>query len=72
LRVLTRSGQGLLGQSEELNGLMKKVLQQELQERICTQIIDDLYIGGQTQEETASNYIRVRSKLAKQTSRLQP
>ena len=64
LRVMTRSGQGLLGQSEEFNLLLKKVLKEKLQEGICCQIIDDVYIGGQTQEEAAINYIRILHKLA--------
>ena len=32
LRVLARSGQGLLGQSEELDKLLAKVLHQEIKE----------------------------------------
>ena len=57
------SGQGLLGQSEEFN-LLKKVLKEELQEGIYCQIIDDVYVGGQTQGETANNYICILHKLA--------
>ena len=53
----------MLGQSEEFN-LLKKVLKEELQEGIYCQIIDDVYVGGQTQGETANNYICILHKLA--------
>ena len=63
LRVMIRSGQGLLGQSEEFNLLIKKILKEDLQEGKCCQIIDDIYIGGDTQEETSANYIAILQKL---------
>ena len=63
LRLMTRSGQGLLGQSEEFNLLIKKILK-ELQARKCCQIVSDIYIGGDTQEETAANYITILQKLS--------
>ena len=40
LRVLTRSGQGLLGQSEELDELMAKSLGDEIKEGRATKIQD--------------------------------
>ena len=65
LRVMTRSGQGLLGQSEELNLLIKKILKDELQAGKCCQIVDDIYIGGDTQEEAAANYISILQKFTR-------
>lgn len=63
LRFLRRSGQGLLGQSEELDELLAKVLGKELEKGIAARIADDLYIGGQTPFETATNYAKVLEKL---------
>lgn len=63
LRFMKRSGQGLLGQSEELDELLSKVLSFEMQSGFVARIADDLYIGGDTPAETASNYEQVLSKL---------
>ena len=57
LRVLARSGQGLTGQSEELEELLSKILKDELREGVVTKIHDDLVIGGDTQQEAVPNYI---------------
>ena len=46
LRVLARSGQGLIGQSKELNELMAKIFKQEMKEGIITKIQDDIRIGS--------------------------
>ena len=63
LRFLRRSGQGLIGQSEELDELLTKVIGPEIQAGIAARIADDLYIGGATPEETARNYAQVLYKL---------
>ena len=63
LRFMRRSGQGLLGQSEEMDELLAKVLPVEMAAGFCTRIADDLYIGGSTPMETAHNYEQVISKL---------
>ena len=63
LRVLARSGQGLIGQSEELDELMAKIFHQEMKEGTITKIQDDIIIGGDTQTQAANNYIRVLHKL---------
>ena len=62
LRVITRSAQGLLGMSEEFNLLVKKIIKKELHEGRCCQIIDDVFIGGETQEEAATTYIKILNK----------
>ena len=49
LRVLARSSQGLIGQSEELDELMSKILKDELTEGIVTKLQDDLIIDGDNQ-----------------------
>ncbi len=63
LRFMRRSGQGLLGQSEEMDELLAKILPAEMAAGFCTRIADDLYIGGSSPMETAQNYEQVISKL---------
>ena len=63
LRYVRRSGQGLLGQSEELDEMLSKVLSLEMQEGIVARIADDLYVGGSSPLETAKNYEKVIAKL---------
>jgi hypothetical protein len=63
IRFLRRSGQGLLGQSEELEELLSKILQDELHEGTCCKIADDIIIGGQTQQQTTQVYETVLKKL---------
>merc|ERR1711940_461755 len=63
LRVLSRSGQGLMGMAEEFDELTAKVLKQEMQDGICAKIVDDVVVGGETMEEAAKNYIRVLKQL---------
>ena len=72
LRVLTRSGQGLLGQSEELDELMAKILGDDIKEGRATKIQDDIIIGGQTQLEAAQNYIRILEKFYLANLRAKP
>ena len=48
LRVLARSEQGLIGQSEELDELMSKILKDEMKEGIIAKIQDGIVIGGNT------------------------
>ena len=63
LRFLRRSGQGLIGQSEEMDELLSKIIGPEIQMGIAARIADDLYIGGETPEKTAENYMKVLEKL---------
>ena len=72
LRVITRSGQGLLGQAEEFNEVLCKVLKEEMQEGICIKIVDDVYVGGKNQEDAAKNYIRCVEKLSKANLKISP
>ena len=65
IRFLRRSGQGLLGQSEELEELLAKILKEELQEGHCCKIADDIFVGGPTQEEAATVYTRILGKFHK-------
>lgn len=63
LRFLKRSGQGLIGQSEELDEMLYKVLGAEMKEGKLARIADDLYIGAPTPREAADNYRQVLQKL---------
>ena len=72
LRVLARSGQGLIGQSEELDELMSKILKVELTEGIVTKLQDDLIIGGDNQEDAARNYIRILHKFHLANLKVEP
>ena len=72
LRVLSRSGQGLLGQSEESDELMAKIIGEEIMEGKAVKIQDDIIIGGKTQLETAHNYIRILEKFYLANLRAEP
>ena len=72
LRYMKRSGQGLIGQSEELDELLSKVLKEELQQGIVVRIADDLYIGGNSQIEAATNYDIVLTRLNQSNIKLSP
>ena len=72
LRLLARSGQGLIGQREEMDELMAKVLHEEMKEGCITKIQDDVIIGGQTQIEAARNYVRVLRKLSLTNLKAEP
>ena len=72
LRAISRSGQGLLGQAEEFDEVLAKVLKEELREGICTKIVDDIYVGGGTQKEASANYIRILSKLDNANLKISP
>ena len=53
----------LIGQSEELDELLAKILKDELAAGIATKIHDDFVIGGDTQEEAADNYLIILHKI---------
>ena len=59
MRVIARAGQGLMGMAEQFEELTSKILQHEMMEGKCAKIVDDIYVGGQTQKEAALNYIRI-------------
>ena len=72
LRFLRRSGQGLIGQSEEMDELLTKVIGPEIQSGAALRIADDLYIGGETPGQTAKNYNTILSKLSKANLKISP
>ena len=72
LRLIARAGQGLMGMAEEFEELTSKILKQEMQAGICAKIVDDIYIGGQTQKETAINYIKILEKFKNANLKITP
>ena len=65
LRVLTRSGQGLLNQEIEMNQLLTKVLGEEIKEKNVIVKADDGQVGGKTPEETVDNWVRILKLFSK-------
>ena len=58
LHVLAHSEQGLLGQSEELDKLMSKILKDQLKEGIVAKKQDYLVIGGVDQHRCPFTMLR--------------
>ena len=59
IRVLTRSGQGLLNQEIEMNQLLTKILGQEIEKNNVMIQADDGQVGGKTEEEAINNWLKV-------------
>lgn len=72
IRYFKRSIQGLLGQSEEEDELLAKILHEELKDGICIKIADDIFAGGQTINEAITNYERILKALDKNNIKLSP
>ena len=70
IRVYTRCAMGMPGSETALEELMSRVLGDLIQEGIVTKIADDLYCGGNTAEETLSNWSRVLLALSSNNLRL--
>ena len=72
MRYLKRSGQGLIGQSEELDELLSKILGKEMKEGKVLRIADDFYIGGRDPKEAADNYRDVLEKFQAGNIKISP
>ena len=72
MRVIARAGQGLMGMAEEFEELTSKILKEEMQEGICAKIVDDIYVGGGNETETALNYIRILAKFHNANIKITP
>ena len=72
VRVLTRTGQGLLGSDVELEQLLSRVLGEDITAGHCVALRDDIIVGGNTVEEALSNYESVISKLHQNNLKLSP
>ena len=58
--------------AEEFDELTSKILKNEIKDGIIAKIVDDCYVGGDTQEETAKNYMRVLEKLSNANLKITP
>ena len=65
LRLMARSGQGLLRQAEELNEVLSMVMTEEMRESICVKIVNDVYAGGADKNKATANCIPCIEKLQK-------
>ena len=72
MRVMTRTGQGLLKSDVHLDQLLMKVLGDELMEGICEVARDDIQVGGNTIDEVIQNWDKVLSKLNQCNLKLSP
>ena len=72
IRVMTRTGQGLLGSDVELEQLLCRVLGDDISRGHCVAIRDDIVIGGNSIDDAISNYESVLSKLHQNNLKLSP
>ena len=72
IRVMTRTGQGLLGSDVELEQLLARVLGDEISDGICMTVRDDIVIGGNSFDEAISHYELVLHKLWENNLKLSP
>ena len=72
LRIMSRSGQGLLNSDTELKELVAKVLGEEIAQNKCKVVADDLVIGGVTIDMALDNYACVLAKLDAANIKLTP
>ena len=63
LKLMTRLGQGLLNSDVVLDQVMAQTLGDEISAGFCLAARDDLFVGGDTLDETISNWELVLGKL---------
>ena len=56
IRVMTRTGQGLLESEVELEQLLSQVLGDEIHKGFCLAIRDNIIVGGNTVDDLITNY----------------
>ena len=72
MRYFKRSIQGLVGQTEEQDELLARILHQELKDGICVKIADDIFAGGKTIDEAIDNWIRIMQVLDNNNLKISP
>ena len=72
MRHFKRSIQGLIGQTEEQDEMLAKVLHKHLQAGICIKIADDIFCGGTTVEEAIDNWETLMETLSRNNLKLSP
>ena len=72
LRVMARSGQGLIGQSEELDQLLARIFKEERMEEKMARIQDYIVIGGMDQMDALNTYFTMLDKCDKANLKIEP
>ena len=72
MRYFRRSIQGLVGQTEEQDELLARILHKELKDGICVKIADDVFAGGKTIDEAIDNWIRIMKVLDDNNMKISP
>ena len=72
IRVMTRTGQGLLGSDVELEELLCRILGEDIDIGHCVAVRDDIIIGGNTVDEALTNYETILNKLDANNLKLSP
>ena len=72
IRVMTRTGQGLLGSDVELEQLLCRVLGEEIACGYCIALRDDIIVGGNSIDDALTHYECVIKKLKESNLKLSP
>ena len=72
MRVLTRTGQGLLNSDVELDQVTAQALGDEISADICLPARDDLFVAGDSIDKAIENWSQVLTKLNKHNLKLNP
>ena len=72
IRYFKRSIQGLVGQTEEQDELLAKILLTHLKEGRCVKIADDIFAGGKDIDEAIDNWTKIMETLRSNNLKLSP
>jgi hypothetical protein len=72
IRYFKRSIQGLVGQTEEQDELLAKILHTHLKEGKCVKIADDMFSGGNTIDEAIDNWKQIMKTLHDNNMKISP
>ena len=72
IRYFKRSIQGLVGQTEEQDELLAKILHVHLKEGRCVKIADDIFAGGNDVDEAIDNWSKIMETLNKNNMKISP
>ena len=72
MRYFKRSIQGLVGQTEEQDELLSKILHEHLKNGRCVKIADDIFAGGNDIDEAIDNWSLIMETLHKNNMKISP
>ncbi len=72
IRYFKRSIQGLVGQTEEQDELLAKILHKHLKEGRCVKIADDIFAGGKDIDEAIDNWTKIMETLRYNNLKISP